>query len=253
MKKVTIVLSMILLFAASSYAQVAINKDGSDPNASSILHVKGSNGDDFYIDDASGKVGIGTTSPEVKLDVAGKIRIKDLMNNVLTAKHGTNNFHLIGTYAGWDSTAVYIAGYNAYTGSGGQQTTKVHVGKPERMTVDLSNGNVGIGTTNPAYKLDVAGQIYIDSDSLSKKFLIGSAPDENRFRFITDRFEFLSSTNYTLMAIKTSGDVGIGTTNPTAKLQVVGLAEYADNAAALAAGLTVGAFYRTGDVLKVVH
>lgn len=29
--------------------------------------------------------------------------------------------------------------------------------------------------------------------------------------------------------------------------------EYADNAAAIAAGLTVGRVYRTGDVLKIVH
>lgn len=31
------------------------------------------------------------------------------------------------------------------------------------------------------------------------------------------------------------------------------LPEYADNAAALAGGLIVGQFYRTGDILKVVH
>jgi len=49
------------------------------------------------------------------------------------------------------------------------------------------------------------------------------------------------------------GKVGIGTTVPTAVLQVVGLAEYADNATAIAASLTAGAFYRTGDLLKVVH
>ena len=29
--------------------------------------------------------------------------------------------------------------------------------------------------------------------------------------------------------------------------------EYADNAAAVAAGVRVGGFYRTGDALKVVH
>ncbi len=50
------------------------------------------------------------------------------------------------------------------------------------------------------------------------------------------------------------GNVGIGTTNNlTSKLQVVGLSEYANNAAALTAGLTNGAFYRTGDIVKVVH
>jgi hypothetical protein len=42
-----------------------------------------------------------------------------------------------------------------------------------------------------------------------------------------------------------AGKVGIGTTNPTSKLQVVGLPTYADNTAALAGGLTAGAFYRT--------
>jgi len=52
------------------------------------------------------------------------------------------------------------------------------------------------------------------------------------------------------------GNVGIGTATPTAKLQVVGLATYANNAAAVAAGLTAGAFYRSNgdpDLVCVVH
>ena len=55
------------------------------------------------------------------------------------------------------------------------------------------------------------------------------------------------------MEIKANGNVGIGTSEPTSKFQVIGLPEYADNAAAIAGGLTIGAFYRTGDLLKVVH
>lgn len=53
-----------------------------------------------------------------------------------------------------------------------------------------------------------------------------------------------------------AGKLGIGTPTPTSPLQVVGLAVYANNAAALAGGLTAGAFYRTGadpDPVCVVH
>ena len=46
--------------------------------------------------------------------------------------------------------------------------------------------------------------------------------------------------------------LGVGTASPTSNLHVVGLPEYADNAAALVGLLTAGAFYHTAGVLKVV-
>jgi hypothetical protein len=50
--------------------------------------------------------------------------------------------------------------------------------------------------------------------------------------------------------------LGIGTAAPTSPLQVIGLAVHANNAAAIGAGLTAGAFYRSGadpDQVYVVH
>tara|TARA_R110002049_G_scaffold194954_1_gene364033 strand:+ start:206 stop:820 length:615 start_codon:yes stop_codon:yes gene_type:complete len=63
----------------------------------------------------------------------------------------------------------------------------------------------------------------------------------------------IGTNNTERFKITADGKVGIGISLPTSKLQVVGLAEHTDNAAALTAGLTIGAFYRTGDLLKVVH
>ena len=51
-------------------------------------------------------------------------------------------------------------------------------------------------------------------------------------------------------------NVGIGTTSPTSPFHVVGLAVYANNAAAVVGGLTAGAFYRNGadpDLVCIVH
>src|SRR5258708_8576992 len=59
-----------------------------------------------------------------------------------------------------------------------------------------------------------------------------------------------------LVFVNTAGNVGIGASSPTSKLQVVGLPVFANNAAAIAGGLTAGAFYRTGadpDPVCVVH
>jgi hypothetical protein len=53
------------------------------------------------------------------------------------------------------------------------------------------------------------------------------------------------------LVINQDGNVGVGTVVPTSKLQVVGLGEHADNAAAVTAGLTTGAFYHTA--AGVVH
>jgi len=54
------------------------------------------------------------------------------------------------------------------------------------------------------------------------------------------------------MRLSSVGNLGIGTTAPTSKLHVVGLPTFADNAAALAGGLTAGAFYRTATCALMV-
>lgn len=87
-----------------------------------------------------------------------------------------------------------------------------------------------LGATMPYYGLGYYG----DPAGAEADFCVGLS-GWGGLRFLT--------ANALRMAITNTGSVGIGTATPTAKLQVVGLASYANNAAAIAAGKTAGAMY----------
>lgn len=106
---------------------------------------------------------------------------------------------------------------------------KLNTNAVERMRID-SGGNVGIGTTTPAGKLDVAGgnirttNGYIDlQGAAGATGLLRSHPtiagielgslSSSPIWFITNSTE--------RMRIDEAGNVGIGTTSPTSKLYVV--------------------------------
>jgi len=130
------------------------------------------------------------------------------------------------------------------------------------------NGSVGIGIPSPSTKLDVNGDgrfvtsLNIDHSSPSgygtlelsnhtTGSIISANPASSNGSTINLQFRINDSEK---MRIDHLGNVGVNTTSSTitSKLQVVGLPGYADNAAALSGGLTLGAFYHTAGVLKVV-
>ncbi len=131
--------------------------------ANPLLRVR-KGGQPLLVVTSTGKVGISTSTPTERLEVHnGKIRIADAWDNVLETRQGNWSYHqLIGTYHGWDSEAVYIAGYHAANHSQ-WDTRRVIWGSGNAepaLMVDIENQEVGIGVGVPTATLDVYGRIY---------------------------------------------------------------------------------------------
>jgi len=114
-----------------------------------------------------------------------------------------------------------------------------------------TDGKVGIGTTSPGQKLDVAGTIRSNANE-GKLILNSTATNGNEYQFIsidTGNLGIYDGTAYRLW-IADSGNVGIGTTSPTAKLKVIGENDawtcQIENTQALPYGLSVNTIGTAG-------
>ena len=223
-------------------------------DASEVHNFRNSAGSSrLYINASSGNVGIGTTSPDSKLEVAGQQAINWGVTNssasglvtvgeasttvggslfVRTPTHNTyypGGFAVDGAYADivdrkstikLHAYGVYASGWNAdmafYTSAG--------AGETEKMRIDAA-GNVGIGTSTPNAKLDIQGtqgQLFSVTDDLSGSiFAVADISGVPIFDVNSSGVSYFD------------GNVGIGTTSPAEKLSLpdnakIGLGSSAD-------------------------
>lgn len=116
--------------------------------------------------------------------------------------------------------SIYSKGsFNAVYGSNLVLMTQ---NKP-RLAILASNGNVGIGTTNPKAKLEIAGQVKITGGSPgSGKILTSDATGLASWQTPAAGGGSTLWTESGSNLYRTGGNIGIGTTNPSAKLDVNG-------------------------------
>ena len=145
--------------------------------------------------DTSGNVGIGTTTPNALLNVAG-VNPRFRIDNT----SGTASVFRIGADSG-----------NAWLGTESNSPLYFMTNASERMRID-SSGNVGIGTTSPNAKLDVAGPLRIGhGTSAGYQFTEASDDTYLKLSYHTDATTLYKDN---ILVANFNGNVGIGTAAP---------------------------------------
>lgn len=132
---------------------------------------------------------------------------------------------------GWVSNALNIGTENS--GTGVARALNFITGSTTRMTIDTS-GNVGIGTVSPSQKLEVNGNIQVaGTNSLYFYATMYGIRANSGLEFNTASgdpvgFKWTTGGSTETMRLSSTGNLGIGTTSPSAKLAVTGTAGTGD-------------------------
>jgi len=172
---------------------------------------------------ADGKVGIGTTSPNSPLTVAGSTSPHIELRNDGTVTNGTE----IGRLFANNGAGNFLAGFKfIYKDSNnGEIRIRQKVAGTNTDTVTFTEGKVGIGTTAPEVQLhiDTTAPWIRSEHSTSGDYLqLGHNGSAAYVDFSADDLIFRSASNTERVRIKSDGKVGIGTTTPIAKLETRG-------------------------------
>lgn len=192
-----------------------------------------------------GRVGIGTDRPEAALDVVGALRVSEGIRfadgTTLNSAGGGRTAH---GGAGDGSPMLKAAGTGTinrlpkWLETGGAGTLG------DSVLTESASGFIGVGTTSPLYPLHVShatfAQAYV-AGGTAADFLMShtNAPANARFMGLRSQdgkgkvSSFNDNSTYRHEAIiawdNATGDVGVGTLSPAAKLDVVGTLRASSN------------------------
>ena len=174
--------------------------------------------------------GTGNVSGDVTLDNKSFIKCCDTSGNSYNT-FGLNASNLLligyGTYGAGYATSIYGGNIRLYSGTSGAAN----------FILD-SSGNVGIGTTAPDYKFHVVGTSHINGEASFNSSVTLKGTGSTTARIIMSRSSYnyinypadgslcLGTSNASastqLFIDGATGNVGVGTVAPSAKLHVVG-------------------------------
>jgi hypothetical protein len=169
---------------------------------------------DTHVFVTAGNVGIGTTGPGTPLHIRYNTGVGLTIQS--TGVDSYSELDLTNDARTWriSTTGAEGDGLRIYDITAGAA----------RMFINTA-GNVGIGTTNPAEKLDVNGISRFLGNAKFSSFIVGDNGANFDLRMksggASGAIQFYESTGVTeRVRITDAGNVGIGTTSPTEKLEV---------------------------------
>jgi hypothetical protein len=136
------------------------------------------------------------------------------------------NLGLVGKVSGGNAGSITVASIMRQNDVPNLPTGKIWVGDGNTIVSDVvyldePNGRMGIGTTSPAKKLDVAGEI--QGTNFFAETYRSARTDGDIYIQAATATDFVAigtQVSANLMRIDGSGNVGIGTTSPTSLLHV---------------------------------
>ena len=171
-----------------------------------------------------GEVGIGTDSPECKLHI------------VSTTTDNSKTLLLQNSSTGDASVMFNISGDTYSLGIDNSDGDKFKLsygalGTNDRLVVD-SSGNVGIGLTIPTKKFEVNSGTVSDIVRFGNDaggMVFGYSSNLASIDLIASQAFRIRQGSTTPLYIKSDGNVGIGVTNPSTKLQVGGIVQVVES------------------------
>ena len=213
--------STIVNTDVSNTEQIVITNDGTGPalivnqtGSEPIIEIQDDGEICFKIFDG-GHIGIGTITKDVNVDISGNLQLSGIITGIgsgLTSLNSSNidNGTLSVNYGGTGSTSLLTS--SVLIGNGTNALIQ-----PENLIWDNTSTRLGVGITNPTTTLDVNGIIQSTGILCSNGALMIDSNNNVNIGYGNIYFDGINN------------NIGIGTTEPSNKLHVLGDARIQGN------------------------